>query len=242
MQKFIFLIASIIAICFNTLDVYKFYGGQSTTYISNNFASTIITPAGLTFAIRGIIFLMFLIVGIANIKNPSLISKNTLLYFVGSCTAITLWIVFFQLQVPFVPTILLLIILFFNLRVSSEISPNIKHFYLIYTSWTLIASVISITVMLQYDLGIKSLFGVPNPIMALLVLGIGVILFSFIAFHYQSITPLLVGAWAYFGISRVPASSAAFKTGSIAYAIILILIALGLIYKTRKISLERYYK
>ena len=130
MQKFIFLIASIIAICFNSLDVYKLYGGQSTTYISDNFASTIITPDGFTFAIWGVIFLMFLIVGILNIKNPLLISKKALLYFVGSCSSISLWIVFFQLRIPYIPTLLLLLILLFNILVSFELPTKLKHFYL----------------------------------------------------------------------------------------------------------------
>ena len=236
MEKFTFLIAALIAICFNTLPVYKLFGGQSTTYISDNFTSTIITPAGFAFGIWGVIFIMFIVIGIMNVKNPSLIDNKTLSYFVGSMVAISLWIVFYQLQFPFVPTFLLLAMLFCNIKVSFGLPSKLKHFYLIYTSWTLIASIINVVILLQYDLEIKNIFGIANPIVAIVLLGVGTILFALVSYKFNSITPALVGAWAYFGIYKVSTAvqpNQDIKLGAIIYAVILVFIAGMILYKNQ---------
>jgi hypothetical protein len=238
MQKFIFLIASIIAIIINTTDIYKLWGGKSITEISDTTKTTIITPDGFTFAIWGVIFLMFIIIGVANIRYPKLLSQNTIKYFVGSMISISLWVVFFTLQVPFLQTILLFSILFFNILVTINIPARIRHFYLIYTSWTTIASVLSVTVMLQYDIGIKNILGIPNPIISSVVLGIGVGLFVVLAKYFQSVTPLLVGAWAYIGIFRVSEQiqpDMSIKSGAIGYALILSIIAIYTIYQNKNL-------
>lgn len=244
MQKFIFLITSIVAILVNVSDIYKLWGGKSIAQLSDTTATSIITPIGATFAIWGIIFLSWLIIGVANVKNSNLLNKKAINYHICSMVSICLWVVAFTLGNTFLASILLFAILFFNVLVSQNMPSKIKHFYLIYTSWTTIASVISFTILLQYNLGIKSILGIQNSIIALLVLGVGTVIFGFLARYFESITPLLVGAWAYVGIFRVlpmVQSDTIIKNGALIYAIAMLVLSSITIYQNKKLITPKFF-
>jgi hypothetical protein len=242
MKRYLFLIGTLVTIAFNGAATLKLFGGQDTKYISDVVTPTIITPNGQTFAIWGVIYLGLLAIAIANAMDLYPIGSRTLSFYLASCVANCAWIVTWQFQVPYIPAFFLFTILFCNLVVAFGLRNIFKHVYLIYASWTVIASVINATVFFQYNLGIKSIPGIENYVIAVILLSIGALLYLIMSLKYDSLVPVLVGAWAYLGISRVPAviqPSNDIRSAAFLYMWVLLAIFLGLIFKDRKYVLDR---
>jgi TspO/MBR family len=242
MKRYLFLIATVITIAFNGAATAKLIGGQDTKYISDVLTPTIITPNGQTFAIWAVIYTGLLAISIANAMDLYPIGPRTLAFYIASCLANCAWIVTWQLQVPYIPAALLFILLFCNIVVAFGLRNIFKHVYLIYTSWIVIASVINATVFFQYNLGIKSIQGVENYVVAVILLSIGALLYLIMSLKYDSLIPVLVGAWAYLGISRVPEAiqpNNDIRSAAMLYMWVLLAIFAGLIYKDRRYVLDR---
>lgn len=242
MKRYLFLIGTLITIAFNGAASFKLFGGQDTKYISDVLTPTLITPTGQTFAIWGVIYFGLLAISIAIAIDIYAIGNRTLGFYLASCVANCAWIVTWQLQVPYVPFVLLFIILFCNCVVSFGLRNIPKHVYLIYTSWTIIASVINSVVFFQYNLGITSITGIENYVLAVILLSIGTLIYLITSLKYDSLIPVLVGAWAYLGISRVPESvqpNDDIRSAALLFMWVMLIIFVGLVYKDRRYVLDR---
>lgn len=242
MKKYLFLIGTLVTIAFNAAATLKLIGGQDTKYISDVLVPTIITPNGQTFAIWGVIYVGLLVMSVAIAMDLYSIGSRTLGFYIASCIANCAWIVTWQLQIPYITVVLLFTLLFCNCVVAFGLRNIFKHVYLIYTSWTVIACVINATVFLQYNLGIKNIQGIENYVIAVILLSIGALIYLIMTLKYDSVIPVLVGAWAYLGISRVPEviqPSNDIRSAALLYMWVLLAVFAGLIYKDRKYVLDR---
>lgn len=199
MQKFYFLFATISAILVNTLAVTLPIGGLTTKDISDNIYPTLITPAGYVFSIWSVIYVGLLVIAIAILNKKITISQRTTnLYILASLCNVS-WIVAWHNLIPVVPVILLFSLLICNYLIVKNLTGGQKHFYLVYYAWTVLASLINAVVFFQYELKLPN-FGIPAEYISssLLIIGFVVLLLSNLKFN--SITPIAVGLWAFYGI------------------------------------------
>jgi hypothetical protein len=235
-MKYIFLIASIIGVAFNVLDVFKLWGGRSTQEIANTNIQTIITPDGVTFAIWGPIFACLVAIGVSIAIGRTKINRTTLYYHIGSMVAICLWVFTWTSQIAYWPAIFLILILVCNVMVCFGLEGYSKHGYLLYTSWTVIATVLNSVILFQYYIGIKEFVGINSNLIAVVLLVIGAVVYSLMTFRYNSAIPTLVGIWAYFGIIRSQArysDSNNIKYGSAILVVLMTAVLIAYVAKYR---------
>jgi translocator protein len=205
MQKYLFLIFTVITVAVNGLATTVNLNGLTTKAISDNVFPTPITPAGFAFAIWGLIYTVLLIIGILIATERYSISKSTLRLYIASSVANCLWIFAWQYLVPVVPAVLLFTLLFLNYGVTRGLTGAVKHGYAVYLGWIVIASILNATVLLRYNLGITSIgIDVYTVVSALLV--IGVFIYGILSLKIKSFSPILVAIWAYFGLYSITPS------------------------------------
>lgn len=205
MQKYLFLIFTVITIAVNGLATTVNLNGLTTKAISDNVFPTPITPAGFAFAIWGLIYSVLLIIGILIATQRYSISKSTLRLYMASAIANCLWIFTWQYLIPVIPAILLFTLVFLNFGVVKGLTGAVKHGYAIYLGWTVIASIINATVLLRYNFGITSI-GIDAYTVVQILLGVGVFIYAILAMNIKSLSPILVGMWAYYGLYAVTPS------------------------------------
>jgi translocator protein len=205
MQKYLFLIFTVITIGVNGLATTVNLNGLTTKAISDNVFPTPITPAGFAFAIWGLIYTVLLVIGILIATQRYSISKSTLRLYIASAIVNCLWIFTWQYLIPVIPAILLFSLVFLNYEVVKGLTGAVKHGYAIYLGWTVIASIINATVLLRYNFGISSI-GIDAYTVVQILLGIGVFIYAILAMNIKSLSPILVGMWAYYGLYSVTPS------------------------------------
>ena len=214
--RFSFLAASVISIAFTLWFSFPVNGSLNTASISKTF-DTVLTPAGFTFIIWSLIYLILISLGIGIATKKVKLSFEGNCFYLISCMWICLWSVFWTGLNPILSGLALVMIMGFNVatfgklaRSNQDLLSNqklnqkllynfITSGFLVYLGWTIVASVINVTIALQYGLGFDG-FGIAPEIWRIIILAVAVginLRFSYRVKNYTTFTVLL---WAMFGI------------------------------------------
>lgn len=201
-------VAFFIMVIINTLGAFGYINGLSQREVSNEF-DTMITPAGFTFSIWGVIYsllLITLVVAFLN-RNRSYYKKlieQISFWFVLSCVFNIVWNVVFayrMIALSFVMILGLLFTLVAILRNLQLLGDNSKWLpalsFGLYGGWIFIASFVNFSAFLvsidfNYFGSTELVFSIAVVVLATL-LAIGMV-----RYHRNAIFPLSI-AWAYFG-------------------------------------------
>jgi len=207
LKKILALIAYIAMIVVNFLAVNLPINNRGTGEISDAYTN-LFTPAGITFSIWGLIYLLLAIYVIYQFKskNEGLLKKINILFIITSIANI-LWI--FAWHYDFIGTslILMLVLLFGLIKIadilrSNELTAEEKKFikvpFSVYFGWITVATIANITVFLvSINWGG---FGVSDFIWTTIVLLVGLIIGIWRMNKDNSFVYGLVLVWAYLGI------------------------------------------
>jgi hypothetical protein len=192
--------------------------GLMTGAISDSFFN-LFAPAGITFAIWGVIYLLLTIYAIAQLKVDHDLSVRQNLFddlalpFTVSNIANGLWIIawhFLRIDVSlFLIVIVLICLIIMMIEIDRTSLYNNDGFFIalpfsIYFGWITVATIANVTTLLV-SLGYSSylnqpLFGLGDDIWLLVLLGIGAIVMTLTVFKFNARAYGLVFIWAYVGI------------------------------------------
>ncbi len=209
------LVGFVVVVIVNALATTIPLGGMTTGQLSELYPNLFV-PAGLTFSIWGIIYLLlgiYVVYGIVfSLRKPepsdSFIERVGIL-FVISCIANAGWIFSWQYRVlplSLVCMLILLLSLIFmyrrlNVGRSSAGSSEKYMVHLpmsIYLGWISIATIANVTALLVYYKW--SRFGVSEQVWAIIMIAIGILLGLLLLFYRKDIFYTLVVDWAILGI------------------------------------------
>jgi hypothetical protein len=209
------ILVTIIAIAINALAVILPLNGKTTEYLSDKYPNLFV-PAGLTFSIWGIIYILWIVFAIyqardlfkkEEIEMPFL-KKITFLYILSGI-ANSAWIFFWQYEyVGF--SLLMMIILLFSLlavyirlnigkstvTITERLCVHVP--FSVYLGWITVATIANVTAFLvsvQWD-G----FGIDPLIWTILVIAVGTLLTYLMLALRKDIAFSLVVLWAFLGI------------------------------------------
>ena len=192
----------------NILPINNVTTGEVSDTYPNLFA-----PAGYTFSIWGLIYLLLFeyvlyqlgLVG-KNAGKAELLQKVNLYFFV-SCIANILWIFSWHYHFTLLSVAFMAIILFCLIVIVTELSKVrlcgwdyvfLKLPFSVYFGWITVATIANITTLLV-DLGVPS-FTLLAQIITVLVLMVGVLIAGLVMKKFQDIAYGAVILWAYVGI------------------------------------------
>jgi translocator protein len=214
-KRFGFLDFTLLTILVNTLAIVLPLNGKSTKAISDMYF-TYLTPSGSTFAIWSVIYTCLLVISaLIAFKKVSISNKTLNLYGIGSVLN-CLWIFLWHFNIIALSPFVLFGLFLANVLVlkswdSYKLAMNPTqaifkklslNLYLIYAAWTLVATIINITIFLQYQLNLSSIFGIAGYQWAYFVAVAAVpICYYLLVYPFRSPIAFLVLAWAYYGIS-----------------------------------------
>jgi translocator protein len=238
--KWLWLVASIITIGINTLAVLLPLNNQTTKEISDRLF-TIITPAGFAFSIWSVIFTGLVIIGIIISQNQYNLTKKGLLYFLASCFLNCSWLFLWHYNFPIICGIVLPIIFIFNLLTYLELNRDksnklytfVTSWYLIYVGWTMVASIISITIALK-QLNFNG-FGLSDDIWGSGIIFVASIISIWFSKRQRNVTTSLVLIWSLYAIYMNQSDTLIKGSSTLAIAILCISIAIN-IYKNKQLS------
>lgn len=210
--KFLVLFAFILMVGMNGLANALPINGITTGELSDAYPN-LFTPAGLTFSIWGLIYLLlgiytvylFLRKETSKEKNETFNEINKLFIFNALLNAS--WIVAWHYEYIFVSLIIMIGLLVSLIKIadtinSAKLTRNEKLVtkapFGIYFGWITIATIANITVFMV-DLGWNG-FGLPDPTWMIIILVAGVIIAAVRALKDKNIFYALVPVWAYIGI------------------------------------------
>lgn len=206
-KKWAWLFLSMVVIGVNLIATSLPLNNQTTGEISDRLF-TVLTPAGFTFAIWGLIYLGLILLGILLGTSKQSLNKNGLICFTISSLANIAWIFLWHYNQPVISAFVLLAVFFGNLLTYFELkNSNSKtnllrtlstSWFLIYVGWTLVASVINITIALK-QVGFDG-YGVNETIWAVAVLGLASIINLLLSWKEKNPTTSLVFLWSLWGI------------------------------------------
>lgn len=194
----------------NYLGSSGFINGMSQADISDKYM-TLISPAGFTFSIWGVIYTLLLITLVYFfIKRndegmASLIQKVSPLFIVSSLFNMG-WITIFSYELLGLSILLILGMLFSLLRIVETIYKNRADFaptlpglsFTLYSSWVFIATIVNISAYLV-QIGWDG-FGISDSIWTIIILFVAIAFVLFYLTRFKNaIFPLPI-AWAFFGI------------------------------------------
>lgn len=225
----------------NTLPLNGITTGDVSLAYDNLFA-----PAGITFAIWGVIYVVlaaFTLYQAGWLKDHNDKAKDKLLNKVGilfsiSSLANTAWIFAWHydliaLSLLFMLTILICLICINGMMVKEKLTNKEKWLvrmpFMVYHGWITVAAIANITVFLV-SMGWNG-FGISESVWAVIMIAAGAVIGSLTAIAYKSVAYLLVLIWAYIGILIKHASADGFAlryTGVIATVIICIALLIGI--------------
>lgn len=202
----------------NALPINNIDTGAVSDLYPNLFA-----PAGITFSIWGIIYLLlglFVLYQFGTFKKISLKEDKLLnkisIYFIVSSVFNALWIFSWHYGLLWVSIIFMLGILFCLIKINLLIRENkSKDFFFlslpfsIYFGWITVATIANFTALLV-SFGWSG-FGVSESIWMIAILLVGTIIGILTSIRNKDIAYILVFAWAYFGIIIKHTSSVGFN-------------------------------
>lgn len=185
--------------------------GVTTGAVSDSYPN-LFAPAGITFAIWGVIYLLLgayvvsLFVQKVKPQNEKLLQKVNL-YFVVTSLINTVWIFAWHYRQIVLTVILMLVLLVSLIKIADitkkiELAPLDKLFikipFALYFGWITIATIANITVFLV-SIGWDG-FGISQEVWTVVVLLVGAFIGIWRGVKDRSVAYLLVFIWAYFGI------------------------------------------
>lgn len=211
--KVLVVITFIIMIVVNVLANALPINGMDTGVVSDSFPN-LFAPAGITFAIWGIIYLLlglysFYQLGIINKNdsvNPELLNNVGMVFSISSLIN-SVWIFAWHYQSIVISMILMIALLtslikVVNLIKTENLSTKEKFFikvpFSIYFGWITVATIANATILFV-SLGFGG-FGIPESIWAVLVIIVGAIIGILTIMQNKDYFYGLVIIWAYFGI------------------------------------------
>jgi len=203
MLKYINIFLFVIMIVMNYLANALPLNNKTTGELSDSFPNLFV-PAGLTFSIWGIIYLLLLVYCIIQFKgsNQEIISGISWL-FGFSCVLNSLWIVFWHYgKLPFSLLVmlgLLVTLIYINIYLRST-SPGIfKAIFGIYLGWICIATIANVTALLvNYKF---SRLGISDEIWTIMMIAAGALIVVLTLFNLRNPFIGLSVIWALTGIS-----------------------------------------
>jgi len=182
--------------------------GMNTGELSALYPS-LFTPAGFTFSVWSVIYLLligFVIVQRSVASKPYFAELS--LWFLVSCAANSSWILAWHYQYVFASVIIMLVLLFTLVRIfllaqaDSELTLLQKLFvqltFIVYLSWICVATIANISALL---VSVQWSGGPLSPVTwTITMTGIASLLGIFIVERYRKPTFFLVLIWALFGI------------------------------------------
>jgi hypothetical protein len=189
--------------------------GKTAGELSDQYPNLFV-PAGLTFSIWGVIYILlaiFVIYGliVATRNNPEKSSfiENISVFFFVSCLANIGWIFAWHYEVVPLSLVLMLILLatlitmYLKLRIGKSDSPRIEKYvvhlpFSIYLGWITIATIANVTALLVY-LNWNA-FGLGEPFWAIAVIIVGIGITLGVLLTRNDIFYCLVVDWALLGI------------------------------------------
>lgn len=182
--------------------------GMNTGELSALYPS-LFTPAGFTFSVWSVIYLLligFVIVQRSAASKPYFAELS--LWFLVSCAANSSWILAWHYQYVFASVIIMVVLLFTLVRIfllvqaDSELTLLQKFFiqlpFIVYLSWICVATIANISALL---VSVQWSGGPLSPVTwTITMTGIASLLGIFIVERYRKPTFFLVLIWALFGI------------------------------------------
>jgi hypothetical protein len=203
MQQFLLLIVVIITITLTTLLSVPsspfLIAGMTQADISNLYP-TAITPAGITFSIWSVIYLMWIITGLMIALGKIEITKKQSIVYSLSILFTALWLVPWWYQMMWVALILMLMILGglkYTFHLTRKSHPMLRSSVELTLGWINIATVANITVWLV-SLGFNGA-GIPEMYWAIGVLWLALLLTTYYQCRYTTYIISLVFLWTMLG-------------------------------------------
>jgi hypothetical protein len=240
------LIAFVIVVVVNALATTIPLGGMTTGQLSDLYPNLFV-PAGLTFSIWGVIYLLlgiYAVYGLVfSLRKPepsnSFMEKVGSLFFV-TCVANAGWIFSWQYRVLWLSLVCMLVLLaslllmYVRLKVGMSNAGSAEKFMVhlpmsIYLGWISIATIANVTALLVHYGWNR--FGVSEQIWAVIMISIGIVLGLLMAFVRKDIFHALVVDWAVLGImlKRLAADSASTQGVILTTIVGLCLLTLGIL-------------
>jgi hypothetical protein len=186
--------------------------GRDTGEISDSYP-TLVTPAGYVFAIWGVIYLALIGYAIyqalpAQASNPHLRSIGWVFALNGGFNVLWLWL-WHNLWIGWSLLVMLcllatLIVIYLRLR---EASAWLRLPFSIYLGWISIATIANASIFLV-DAG-WGRFGLPEVTWAVVILSVGALIASIVAWRERDLAYVGVFVWAYLGIAANQADTPA---------------------------------
>lgn len=185
----------------NYLAVALPINGKTTGEISDLY-SNLFVPAGITFSIWGLIYLLLGIFVILQFRQSSDSNLNRNFLFVNSCVLNCYWVITFHYQQLFLSLIimsaLLVIVTLINLRLEDEKSPFLKICFGIYLGWLEIATIANVTALLVAS-GWSG-FGIDAVTWAIILIASGIVISSVTMIRLNNPVIAVPVIWAFLGI------------------------------------------
>jgi len=246
MLKIFVLISYIVMIAVNYSAVAIPLAGKDTGAISDNYAN-LFAPAGYTFSIWGIIYILLLVYVIRQffIKNNIVLDKiNKIFVINGFLNAI--WLFTWHYEIMWLSAVVMLCILYTLIKIANIVQKNNSQFkdlslaklvFGVYFGWITVATIANITILLV-SLNWNR-FGLSEVFWTVVILIIGAIIASLRTVYDKNIAYMLVVIWAYMGIltKHILSSGFAGKYPIIIYTAILciIIFVIVIIYIARNL-------
>jgi hypothetical protein len=208
------LFSFLVVVVVNVLAIAIPLGGKSTGQLSDQYPNLFV-PAGLTFSIWGVIYILLgvyvvygLVCSMPKSKQSSDFMERIGILFIITCVANAGWIMSWQyeilpLSLVFMVILLLSLIAIYNkLNVGrSKAFPTEKYMVhlpmSVYLGWISIATIANVTALLVAYRWNR--FGMTEQFWAVVMIGIGIVLGVIMLFSRRDIFYALVVDWAVFG-------------------------------------------
>ena len=202
-MKYLNLIALILVIAVNYLANALPLNDITTGALSDLYPNLFV-PAGVTFSIWGLIYIMLIVLVFRRIKSPDTMNKQFDIYFIASCIANAAWIFTWHYKAVFLSWIIMLALLyslinmFLILQKESSVDVWISRTISLYLGWISVATIASTTTLLV-DLGYTGLpFG--EVLWTQIVMTVAFLLGMYFLFQRLDFIFPAVIVWALIGI------------------------------------------
>jgi hypothetical protein len=209
------ILAMIITIIVNALAVILPLNGKTTAYLSDKYPNLFV-PAGLTFSIWGIIYILWVVFAVYQARD--LFRKEALempflhqitFLFILSCVANSAWIFLWHYEYVGLSLLMMIILLLSliaiylrlnigksNVSIAEKLCVHVP--FSVYLGWITIATIANVTALL---VSVKwDGFGIDPLTWTIIIIAIGTLLTALMLALRKDIAFSLVVLWAFFGI------------------------------------------
>jgi hypothetical protein len=238
------LIAFVVVVVVNALATTIPLGGMTTGQLSDLYPNLFV-PAGLTFSIWGVIYILlgiYVVYGLVFSSRKSEPSSSFMekvgILFIITCAANAGWIFAWQYRilplslVCMVVLLVVLILIYNRLNVGRASGGAVEKYLVhlpmsIYLGWISIATIANVTAVLVYYKWNR--FGIGEQVWAIVMIAVGILLGVLLLFYRSDIFYTLVVDWAVLGIllKRMAVDRAATQGVIIASTVGLCILTLG---------------